>query len=333
MKFLFFYSRLSLGGVETFIVRLSNWLIENGNQVCLVLIEASELDSQLHEDVQVFYFQTILRTFSPILHSSIRNALSPEIDAVCAFDPESFAMAAKTCHALSINKPYFYGVYHPRVLCPPWGGRWIGGVRRNLLRHYGSSSSLVFMNESCRRAQQACLGLSLAESKILPVAMPTTVPRLVRPVPRKIVSVGRLVPFKSYNLYMIDIVGQLVQKGVKNLTWHVYGDGMLRDEMQERINERGLQRNVFLHGSVPYSEFRTVVEDASVFVGMGTSLIEAGMIGVPGIPAIDSAGPMTYGYTHHLETYDVGEHLGRPPDRSVADLIEDLFQMPEEEYK
>ncbi|NCC05813.1 MAG: glycosyltransferase [Proteobacteria bacterium] len=333
MKFQFFYTKLSLGGVETFIVRLANWLVQNGSEVRILLIERGDLDESLDSRVNLRYIGSKWRAFSPIGNTKFCRQIPRDVHAVCAFDPLSFVMATSICRILPITKPFFLGVYHPRIYCFSQRFSVIETIRRLLLESYVKPESLVFMNQACLRAHESCLRLPLTESMVLPVALPTITPRTVKPVPGKIVSVGRLQPFKSYNLYMIDIVNQLVKKGMHNLSWHVYGYGMLEDEMREKVRRFGLQDHIFLHGAVTYADFRSVVEDAHLFIGMGTSLIEAGMIGVPGVPAIDSAGPVSYGYTHDLNGYDVGEQSNVSPNQSVMELIEKIYQMTEENYK
>src|SRR5690606_32286165 len=71
-------------------------------------------------------------------------------------------------------------------------------------------------------------------------------------------SVGRLVEFKSYNLWMLDVVGALKDGGV-DVSYLVYGDGPLKNEMQRRIDELGISEQVSLKGTLDYSNFGDVV--------------------------------------------------------------------------
>ena len=88
---------------------------------------------------------------------------------------------------------------------------------------------------------------------------------------------------KEYNLYMVDIVHRLRAKGLA-VEWSVYGEGSLRSSIEARIAELNLENTIVLKGALPYERFGEAMQSAYVFVGMGTSIIEAGLCQVPGVP-------------------------------------------------
>jgi Glycosyl transferases group 1 len=132
---------------------------------------------------------------------------------------------------------------------------------------------------------------------------------------------------------MLEVIRDLVDEGVENISWHVYGDGPLASEMKRDIVSLKLEAHVFMHGSVAYEKIHDALSDAFVFIGMGTSLIEAGLFGIPGIPAIDSCGPQSYGYTYNLNGYSVGENTGDNPDKPIASLLRKLINLSEPDYR
>ena len=201
-----------------------------------------------------------------------------------------------------------------------------------LLQSCVPPNSIAFMNEACQISHENYLGRDFSKATILPLPLIDNGARTVKPSRLKLVSIGRLTAFKSYNTYMIEIIHELIVKGVKNLTWHVYGDGPLMTEMVSRINALDLQEHIFLHGEIPYEDMLKVISDAYAFVGMGTALIEAASYGVPSIPAIDSEGPVTYGYVYELDGYNVGERYSEKPDVKIKYLLEKLFSMDDIEY-
>jgi glycosyltransferase involved in cell wall biosynthesis len=148
----------------------------------------------------------------------------------------------------------------------------------------------------------------------------------------KIVSVGRLVHWKTYNLYMIPIVRRLADKGFP-VHWDVYGDGEARGDMEKLIQKHGLETQITLHGTLDYQHLGEALEDAWVFVGSGTAIIEAGFCRVPSIMGIgDDKTSKCYGYLYDVPLGCLSESLDEPPDIDVAQLIENLFLLEDTEY-
>jgi 1,2-diacylglycerol 3-alpha-glucosyltransferase len=103
--------------------------------------------------------------------------------------------------------------------------------------------------------------------------------------------------------------------------------------MLSTVKRYGIEDHVFLHGPLEYKKMPEVLQDAYVFVGMGTALIEAGLLGIPGVPAIDSEGPVTYGFLYDLDGYDVGERSEGATTQPVIEMLLKLFRMSDGEYK
>jgi hypothetical protein len=167
-----------------------------------------------------------------------------------------------------------------------------------------------------------------------PIPIDTTqfLPASRRPQWGKLVSVGRLSPMKEYNLYMIDIVKALRARG-REVTWTVYGTGEYENEMRERIRRNHLERFVFMPGVVPYARFWKVLEDAYIFVGMGTSILEAALFKVPNVSAnaYDQEG-LTWGPVYTFPAGSIG--AGNAPAKlKVIDEIERILDLNPEGYR
>lgn len=77
----------------------------------------------------------------------------------------------------------------------------------------------------------------------------------------KIIFCGRLIPFKAPNL-TVDIIDELVNKrNYKNICLHIIGDGILRKEIEEKIQEKNLDRYIKILGALTqetvFDEFNT----------------------------------------------------------------------------
>lgn len=149
----------------------------------------------------------------------------------------------------------------------------------------------------------------------------------------RIVSIGRLAPMKEYNIYMIDVVARLRQKGYP-VTWTVFGEGEFAEFMKARIKALGLAEAIELKGWLEYSQFSAAMQQAFVFVGMGTSIIEAALCGVPGVVALahDKSG-VTYGPLYRFSFGNCGELMDEPPGTTVESEIERVLNFNEHEYK
>ena len=109
----------------------------------------------------------------------------------------------------------------------------------------------------------------------------------------KIVAVGRLESQKNFPL-LIRAVAEL-NKSRKNIRLDIFGEGSLREELQDLITKNGLDGIVTLRGRV--NDYQTIYGDASAFVlssdfeGMPNTLMEAMAVGLPCISTDCPTGP------------------------------------------
>jgi glycosyltransferase involved in cell wall biosynthesis len=95
----------------------------------------------------------------------------------------------------------------------------------------------------------------------------------------KCITIGNLKEVKNYN-YLLEIFSNFQDK---NITLDIYGEGNLRNELQEKIDKLGLP--VFLRGFAP--DTRALFKNYDLFIqaslheGFGLSVIEAMASGMP----------------------------------------------------
>lgn len=100
-----------------------------------------------------------------------------------------------------------------------------------------------------------------------------------------IVTLGRLNSQKNHKL-LIDAFSEICQD-FPNVNLEIYGEGVLRESLQEQINALTLQNRVFLKGRT--ADSKTVLKNSKAFVlssdyeGMPNALMEALAVGVPSI--------------------------------------------------
>lgn len=99
----------------------------------------------------------------------------------------------------------------------------------------------------------------------------------------KIVSVGRLAPQKNQKM-LIDAFYAVRKLHPEYSLW-IYGEGELRNELEDHIRKLGLKDSVFLPGNMKHIHVN--IADADMFVlssnyeGLSNALLEAMMMGLP----------------------------------------------------
>ncbi len=326
-RVVFVYDELNMGGVETYIVRLSNWLVDRGFAVTILLARAGALDHLLSSQVArvVGITDGLVYLRKSRLPGQAKAALA-EADLLFAFDPVSTMRLIELMPSCSPFARVMHGIFHPRIYFFRDGSKSVAGrVQQYVFCNLIDQKSVVFMNEACRVAHEKRFEISFSEANIVPLPISEPAQEVLAERSRRIVSVGRLTAFKTYNIFMMDVVQDLIERGFEDVRWDVYGSGPLESEMLTQIKSRSLESHVLLRGEIPYEKFAGALDGAEVFVGMGTALIEAGSYGIPCVPAVDSADGYGYGYLHDLDEYSVGERACKKPEIPFSDLIAAVF--------
>ncbi len=101
--------------------------------------------------------------------------------------------------------------------------------------------------------------------------------------PLRILSVGRLVPKKGY-ADQIELYARLKKAGV-SFEASVIGDGPLRKELRNRIQQAGLTGEVRLLGALPHSEVERGMRQADLFLFTGIVSRDGDRDGLPNVIA------------------------------------------------
>ena len=96
-------------------------------------------------------------------------------------------------------------------------------------------------------------------------------------------AIGRLIPQKGYDCLLHAMT--LLVNDYPHLQLHIIGEGPMRGELQNRINQLGLSRAVILNGNIPKAWQRLYEANAfvlpSVSEGFSGALVEALITGIP----------------------------------------------------
>lgn len=155
-------------------------------------------------------------------------------------------------------------------------------LRKSAMRTFGRAAGVVLQT---KRSGEFFPEQIRKNSVILPNPLNGAflLPRWEGEREKTVTAVGRLDENKNHRM-MIEAFAALAQE-FPAYTLVIYGDGPLREQLQEEIVERGLQTRILLPGSV--TDVAGVLHRTSAFLltsdteGMPNTLLEAMALGVP----------------------------------------------------
>ncbi len=336
--FLLIYSQLKTGGVETLIIRMANWLVNNGYTVKILLSKKAELDGLLDPRVKIKYFGWKYFLFNDPFISKLLTKMDffKGIYVLYSFESNTCWMSTLIHKNLDPKPKFITGVYQPNEYYSSERKKKVFFPTEisKMIKQVIPKDAVLFMNEANKISVEKNLDLQFKDNYFpLPIELPRyLVVNDRQPKKYKIVSIGRLTYFKTYNFTLLNTIKKLKQE--YPITYEIYGYGPLENKIIEKIEELDLQENVFFKGKLNYKDLRNVFEDAYLFIGMGTSLIEASAYGVPSIIAIFNNYDTTcYGFFYNQNNYNVGEVVSGLEEVSFSEIIKQAIDWDEDEYQ
>jgi glycosyltransferase involved in cell wall biosynthesis len=348
---LFIYGALQMGGIETFLVRVSKHLSAGGVRVTVLLASrkgAPELIEELTRWASIVYLEDLhlfkvkafqkltLYQFFALFSGKKTETLLKDVDHIHFMECLSMLTAfrlIKLCGGRKVTG----GVYYQYEFAT-WKMRssYFVNALADTFRYLVPPQNIVFFNEACKNTYLQELGQEYSKSSVLPIGVDLSrLDRRNAALTRKgrVVSIGRISSIKTYNFQFPRVVKELAAKGIQ-IEYHIYGEGDQQSALEAHIRELGCESLIYLHGSIEYARLSDVLKDAWLFVGSGTAVIEAAGCGVPALIGIESEQhPMTYGFLHSMPGIDYQEANIGHDKFSFSKFCEQLHAMSDEEYE
>jgi hypothetical protein len=193
---------------------------------------------------------------------------------------------------------------------------------------YSPKLSTYFMTRPAREGHQHFWQADLSSWPILtlPLSTPNAQWQARFRSPLHVVSVGRLVPFKAYNEESPRIVRCLRDEGIE-VKWDIWGYGPSEDDVRRAISSNDVVDLVSLRGVLDYANFDDTVVGYDLFVGMGTALLEAALLGVPSIVSVEQT-DLTHGYLFEAPLDSIGERVEGADTIDLATMVRTYSSTP-----
>ena len=339
-------STLLMNGGTTFIIRLCRELKKtNSNVAVLLLAESLDADllSQLQAIVPVYYLSdylyfkfkkgrhTQLGIFMPFKHQKLIDLITRHGKNIHVMGFFGVFFAQKLLSKLKNDIKVSVGVYHQNEFMYE---KVYFSFSKSVLDYFKliPCENFVFYNEATRDYYSDFFKKDYSLASLLPIGI--ELPDLQgqktigSPASQRIVSIGNLVPFKTYNLHIIKLLPILLQT-MPDIKYEIYGHGYFENELRALVSSLSLERVVAFKGKINYSNFQETLKDAFLFVGSGTAIIEAAALGIPSIVGIESLSePVTYGFLSDIVGFSYNEN---DPNRKKIPILDKILFISHED--
>lgn len=299
-----FSSVFNLSGVETTLMRILRWLKSQNLHGILVLPDAVEIHSSWQADFANGTLIVIRSKSSPLAKGNrfieVCRALAPfhrvQSLSICL---NSFhdSLVVESLIGSQKMRSFFYYLAGESGRCtqPRSLAAMILKMPGNaFMKNLVVNRRIIFMDEYTQTMCIRDYHLRNLPSEMLLLRLPMDVPEFVSDSekirfdqkPRQILTVTRMdFPMKSYVFGLIDSFAKLCLTH-ENLKLVLVGNGENTDRLEQKLNSLpfGVSSKIQWNPTVPYDELERFFKVAYVFVGMGTTVIDAASRGIPTIP-------------------------------------------------
>ena len=312
---------LPFNGGSTFIIRLCREMKKRDKKVAVLIlmdIIDKKLEKELSSVADVFYLKDFLlfdlpidrinqlSVFLPINFTKLYNILTNyegHIHVMGLFG----LFFSKRIIENNYNIRVSAGIYHQKEFMFDTNN-YFGKYTQKLFKSL-DEDSVIFYNEANKLSYGLFFKKNYLNSPLIPIGieLPELKEKFGKSNSFKIVSIGNLNKFKTYNIHIVKLMPKLLEIN-SNFTYEIYGEGELDSYLKDLIKELSLEGKVFLKGQIEYSKFSLVLVDAFLFVGSGTAIIEAAALGIPSLIGIESTNePITYGFLSDIKGFSYNE--------------------------
>jgi 1,2-diacylglycerol 3-alpha-glucosyltransferase len=349
MNILFVYTSLPKGGIETFFVRIVKRLSNEGHLIHFLFFSGNfddDLLKELKKYAKVYSFNDylvaphffknkspLLKILLPLKKKKLNFDLLNNIDHIHAPDFNSILYVNRILNK-NHKKSISTGVYHINEFNFDIFHRWYFAKEIKKFLNILPPENILFFNEISKEYYNQKFSNKFENSIVTPIGIDITkyTSNFSAKQNNRVVSIGRLTKWKKYNHNMIEVIHSLKQKNVL-IRYDCYGDGEELELLKEKVNYFNLNDLITFHPSIPYNQFQEVINNSLMFIGAGTSLIEASACGLPSLIGIENEKkPVTYGFLHDTKGYSYQEQQLKLEKKNIENYILYLKELTNDSF-
>jgi glycosyltransferase involved in cell wall biosynthesis len=336
----------SVGGTETYYNRIFGWAKSNGSRNILIVdssygVDRTNYDLLSKNNVEIYYSKWKHNKYM-ILDSDRRELkLSKEDRILCISNSYS---------------GYFRGIYLKNVfrcvefrnclyILHPYEAVCINKAEKfksEILNKINENNELLFMDSECYEYCKSYYKYKDKELKKNIILLSFNckeyddnfVERRLNKNIKHLLTVARFeFPFKGYVIGLLKVFAKLSEEN-DNVVLDIVGYGEGEELVKKTIKDYKLESKVNCVGKTSYEELQKYYQDAYIYVGMGTTLLDAANNSLPGIIVA------SYQYETEIrgEWYKncliVGEiSKGNQRKDMLYDLIKEILSYTPEQYR
>lgn len=336
---IFYCFSFNMGGTETLILRLLEFYGKTNNRVILLTknkIESGIANDAKRIDFEHYTYDDIKKEFISD-NSSLMFSKCEEPLVITQFLPEFLK-----CFILLNNSKYGVKFRHTIYIVHPhstyYGPKQIKGLAKKMILIFLKRHALVFMDEVCVESCRHFYQLNRNEEFKI-IRLPVFINDEVKPQKRNeifnILSITRFeFPFKSYILGLIKSFSQLLISN-PSMRLTVVGHGNGKAEISDLLltMPKEVSSKISVLSDVPYFKIKDYILLSDVYVGMGTTVLDAANLNKIVITAVAYQNSnLAVGYFHE-NYFAIGEIFDPNKFYPTFDtLIEQLVNVNESEF-
>lgn len=289
--FICMWDKFIFGGIETYYMQMFKWAKKNGYKLILLIPLDAEYDSGWNQEINKHGIRVIRYAYRcrsiDLKELGITSFSYIKFVTACIHD---FLLANNIRRFQRKKIDVIFYVLHPLL---------ISGDASNVIKRTIYSilfirplwgNGLVFMDNYSYTYMLEMYHFKKTKFSNPKIILPgrEIVEKSKEIMKNKIIfSACRMVfPFKEYVLSLIDDF-EILANIYSDIELVLVGDGENYQQLIDRINklEDWVKNKIYLLGNLEYNEMMEKMQKAYVFVGHGTTLLDAASLGVPSIIA------------------------------------------------
>jgi len=287
---------MNMGGTETLIMRLLKWYKNNGFRTIILTLEEIISESILEDlnevKLECYVLNSTNKEFESFEFGKLQFQSTENPLLLTFFLPEFFkCFELLTKSKYKCNFRFTIYIVHPYSTFISNSIRFLG---KTLMHIFLTKNMLVFMDEICLEATVDFYKLYKSKYNFYIYRLPIFIKgsdlkcKMLKNEMFNILSISRFeFPFKGYVIGLINTFVELFKTN-NNLSLTIIGYGIGKIEVDKALHEIPLdiRSNIFILDQVPYSLIDNYIEKCDIYVGMGTTLLDAANHNKIGIIAV-----------------------------------------------